>query len=471
MKIVNFKDIEKNWTSEIPNFSFLPPDYKKVKRYNQETYCDKICAFDIETTTLRDIKQSFMYVWQFAIEDELVIIGRTWEEFKKLVSILNTLAKYNKIVVFVHNLSYEFVYLSGIFPIDNEDVFIMDSRKILKCNIGQLEFRCSYLLSNLSLKAFTDRYNVKHKKIDGDDFNYNIIRYPWTELTELEKHYIINDVVGLIEAVHELMKLHGDNIYTLPLTSTGLVRRVCRDKINEKIPVFDKYGKPVINKRGEELKVAVYKKEINKCFPSYDVFKMLRQEFRGGNTHANRYFSTEIIKNVTSFDISSSYPSAQCNRNYPVEPFEPIKNISPRKIDKLLNLEKPLLFEVILKNVDLKYKYFPIPYIPTAKCRNLKGIRTDNGRILHADELTITVNDIDWKIITTEYKFDNPIITSGFSSKYGKLPKPIIDCNIEFYKQKTELKGVEGQELYYSKNKELLNSIYIWNDSTKPGKT
>lgn len=469
MKIVNFSDIEKNWTTIIPSFKFQPPDYGKSKQYYQRMYCDKICAFDIETTTLRDIKQSVMYVWQFAIENDLVIIGRTWEEFKKLVSILNTLARGNRIIVFVHNLSYEFVYLSGIFQINNNDVFIMDSRKILRCDIGQLEFRCSYLLSNLSLKAFTERYNVVHQKIDGKLFDYSKQRFPWTPLTEIEKQYITNDVVGLIEAVHALMNLHDDNIYTLPLTSTGLVRRVCREKVNEKIPVYDKYGNPAIDKKGRELKVAVYRKQIQKCFPSYDVFRMLRQEFRGGNTHANRYFSTEIIENVTSYDISSSYPSVQCNREYPVEPFEPIKNISMRKIERLIEHNKAILFEVTLHDVKLKYRYFPVPYIPLAKCRNLKGIRTDNGRILAADELTITVNDIDWKIITAEYEF-SATATGGFRSTYGKLPKPIIDCNIEFYKQKTELRGVKGQELYYSKNKELLNSIYIRNDCSKPGK-
>ena len=139
------------------------------------------------------------------------------------------------------------------------------------------------------------------------------------------------------------------------------------------------------------------------------------------------------------------------------------------KIERLIEHNKAILFEVTLHDVKLKYRYFPVPYIPLAKCRNLKGIRTDNGRILAADELTITVNDIDWKIITAEYEF-SATATGGFRSTYGKLPKPIIDCNIEFYKQKTELRGVKGQELYYSKNKELLNSIYIRNDCSKPGK-
>ena len=49
-------------------------------------YKDVICAFDIETTNVRSLKQSFMYIWQFQFGLNYTIVGRTWEEFKTFMS-------------------------------------------------------------------------------------------------------------------------------------------------------------------------------------------------------------------------------------------------------------------------------------------------------------------------------------------------------------------------------------------------
>ena len=76
-------------------------------RGRQKTlYKDVICTFDIETTRVPDLDQSFMYIWQMCI-GENVIIGRTWEEFKLLLSEFKLhLHDKEMVVFFVHNLSY-----------------------------------------------------------------------------------------------------------------------------------------------------------------------------------------------------------------------------------------------------------------------------------------------------------------------------------------------------------------------------
>lgn len=437
MEIIKFGNI-KNFT-ELPQFKFQPPKSWKAFREHNITYCDRICAFDIETTTIEismDNKQSVMYVWQFAIGTDYVIIGRTWEEFLTLVKWLNILSNGNRIVCYIHNASYEFQFLSGIWAFNNDDVFCTESRKVLKFTLSCLEFRCSYMLTNLSLKDLTARYNVEHGKISGELFDYDKKRFSWTELTELETEYIVNDVVGLLESINVIMGLYNDDVYSIPLTSTGFVRRICRDQMRP------------------------YKKQVIECYPDYEVFKLLRAEFRGGNTHANRYLAGEVIdEDIYSYDISSSYPSCQCNREYPITPFKEIKNLSMKKVDRLIERNYAVLFHVKLFDVKLRDRFFPIPYIPVAKCSYYRGIKNDNGRILSADELHITVNDIDWKIIVAEYSF-GAVAVQGYYSTYGALPEPIVNCNIEFFRKKTELKGVADQELYYAKNKELLNSIY-----------
>lgn len=429
MKTINASNIK---ISDLPAFTALAPPvgYHGKKRYNSQ-----VCAFDIETTTIPEIQQAVMYIWQFAVEDT-VIYGRTWEEFKRLVKLLKAVTGGRTTVVFVHNLSFEIVFLSGIFKFENEDIFPTEPRHVLRANIDNIEFRCSYRLSNLNLKALTERYNVEHRKLSGDDYNYSLQRYPWTELSEKELAYCFNDVLGLVESIHAIMQLNNDTFYTLPLTSTGFVRRECKAAMK---PQHDK---------------------IMECFPSYDVFRMLRAEFRGGNTHANRYYTDEVIREpVTSMDISSSYPAQQCCRLYPVTPFEEITGISCRLIDRLIDTGRAVLFEVELYNVQLRNKYTAIPYIALAKCVSISDYVNDNGRIIRASFIRLVVNEVDWKIIISQYTFSAEAVR-GYRSRLGKLPQGLIDCNINFFRKKTELKGIEGQELFYMKSKELLNGIY-----------
>ena len=142
-----------------------------------------------------------MYVWQFQVDEFCTVIGRTWEDF---LSFLNELKKHTEgayIVCHVHNLSYEFNWLKGIYPFTEEEVFCMDRRKVLKCEMmGFLEFRCSYLHSNMSLDAYTKRWG-KHHKQSGKKFNYAKVRYSWTRLNRRERKYIQYDVLALVESL------------------------------------------------------------------------------------------------------------------------------------------------------------------------------------------------------------------------------------------------------------------------------
>ena len=429
MTVVQFKDIK---IFDLPKFT---PENKPRGRYVRNEYNAQVCAFDIETTALTDIEQAVMYVWQFAIED-YIIVGRTWDEFRELIRWLNILSFKRRIIVFVHNLSYEIQFLSGIFFFDNSSLFAMDSRKVLKANIQNVEFRCSYLLTNLGLDALTKRYGVEHGKLSGEEFDYSKQRFFYTPLTEKELQYCVNDVMGLVEVIHKIMEINGDNLYTLPLTATGFVRRICKKAMREE------------------------RQQILNCYPDYEVFKLLRRAFRGGNTHANRYYAdTVITEPVTSMDITSSYPFQLVCKEFPVFPFEQVCSDNIHYADKLIENGKAVLMHVALSNIELRNKYTPVPYIPLDKTTCIRNPVIDNGRVLSADYLEIVVTDIDWNIIVKQYTFKAQLVIA-YKTGYGKLPKGLVDSNIEFYKKKTELKGVSGQELFYMKNKELLNSVY-----------
>ena len=183
--------------------------HKKVKHYR-----NIINAFDIETSTLTDIEQSFMYIWPLQLGKDVTVIGRSWREFFELLLKIRRLLRGDWLVIYVHNLSFEFQFLKGLYDFDEDEVFCTDSRQILKCTMFDcFEFRCSYLLSNMSLDEFTYRMGVENKKLSG--FDYQKIRYPDTELSDFEIQYCINDVQGLVQALYKILlqkeKAHKKN--------------------------------------------------------------------------------------------------------------------------------------------------------------------------------------------------------------------------------------------------------------------
>lgn len=308
---------------------------------------------------------------------------------------------------------------------------------------GCFEFRCSYKLTNMSLKQFTKKMRVSHQKLSGDEFDYSQKRYPWTELTDEELEYCINDVLGLVEAVNALMDRDGDTLQTIPLTSTGYVRRNAKRAM----------------KNGN-----VHHNFVYSILPDIETYRALREAFRGGNTHANRYYAGDIVENVHSADRSSSYPAVMCNCEFPMSVFTPIlqKDLNKDYIARCITIRhKALLLRIGIKDLHLRDEYWGCPYLSKDKCRNIrKGVDTeDNGRILRAEYLETTITDVDLRIIMSEYSGEI-IFLQGWYASYKKLPQPLIDEVIKYYKDKTELKGVKGQEIYYDKAKALLNSLY-----------
>lgn len=158
------------WLEQIPEV--------KRKKGNQRTkkrrkYKDLVTAFDIETTRLADIENSIMYVWQWQFGNAYTVVGRTWDEFTQFQKKLHNILDDTFLVVFVHNLSYEFQFLRGIYPFEPEEVFAVRSRKVLKCDMYNcFEFRCSYLHSNMNLDTYTKKMGVQHKKLTGT-FDYD----------------------------------------------------------------------------------------------------------------------------------------------------------------------------------------------------------------------------------------------------------------------------------------------------------
>lgn len=427
-------------------------------------YKNIICAFDIETSRVKtgshdagtvkaphivDDYIAMMYIWQFQIGPDVTVIGRTWDQFNDFIERLtDQLDDGERILIFVHSLAHEFQYLRD--PrilgdlIDEESVFMVKPRTPVKfiTKDGKLEFRCSYIHSNMSLDEYTKKMKVQHQKLSGDEFDYNEIRYPWTDLTPRQLEYCCNDVIGLVEAIDAEMYTDGDNAYTFPLTATGYVRRDMK-RARQRLP----------------------HNYVEKQLPDYETYRMLREAFRGGNTHCNRYWTGKRCdETVYCRDFSSSYPNVLINCLYPITPF---REIDPHALHidhiyELINKGRAVIMRIGIYDLRLRDRFWPVPYLSRDKCRNIYDALYDNGRILRAQYLETTITDIDFKIICSEYDLDDSdiVIQDARFASYGYLPEEIRDVIREYYRRKTALKGDDASQIQYDKAKAKLNSCY-----------
>lgn len=434
------KEVQKEYLSSIIRDIPIARNYNRRKKVDKTLFRNCMCAFDIETTYLDEIEQSIMYIWQFAVMDLRTdniwyCFGRTWDEFIKLLN-----SFYHDgitIMIWVHNLSYEFQFLRHWLPFVKDKVFSLKSRKVVRADIDGIQFRCSYIQTNKSLDAFTKDMGVVHQKLSGVIFDYSKKRFPWTEMTQEELQYCCNDVVGLLEAMRVRMKMENDTLYSLPLTSTGYVRRLAKNA----------------------MKSYNYN-QLHAMMCNEDVYRLLRLEFRGGDTHANRYHVNQILENVASFDRASSYPDVMLNYRFPMSAF------TPRLINNIEELERKCkvrdcCFIAVFTITHLQQRdiYYGAPYLSLDKAIEISGQVVDNGRVLSADKAVYVFNDIDWKIVKSEYVGEVEI-SQVYIAKYGYLPQAFRDLVIDLFHKKTSLKNVEGQELNYIRSKELINSLY-----------
>lgn len=413
---------------------------KKSKKY----YVNYVATFDIETSKIEksnDEYEGFLYHWQFCING-IVIFGRDWLEFAKLIYYLKEellLSNDKKLVVYVHNLSYEFHFLYNLFYVS--DVFCIDKRKVLKCILDDfIELRCSYYLSNMNLSKFIENTpNTQHIKALGD-LDYSKLYLPSTQLSSKEYGYCYNDVCGLFECIRERLKEF--NLNQIPLTSTGYVRRECRKNMNKNL-----------NNR----------KIFEKLALNQEVYDLLRDCFRGGNTASNRYHTNVILDNVSSYDMTSAYPYVMLSEKYPMSKFIYYDLESFKELD-YYNKRYCTIGYYYFSNIKLKNN-IPIPYIPISKCLTVvkdEDLIVYNGRLISSSGIKIALTNIDYEIIKNQYDYDydDLRVENFYFARKGFLPKELRETIIEYYELKTQLKGINDKEYEYMKSKNKLNSLY-----------
>ena len=453
-------------------FAAAPLCHKKGKTRDHISYINLACTFDIESTTILNAEPAyaFMYQWQYCIED-YVFMGCTWEQYMEFTEILSSRLQLwikqdkkeltgRSLVTYIHNYSFEFQF-QRYFLGELVNPLITDKYcPLLIHTTAGHTYRCSYRLSNKSLESFTKGF--KHAKLAGD-LDYSIIRYPHPEdpkngLKNMELAYCYNDVKGLAEAIRDRLDKDRYNIATIPLTSTGYVRKDTQRSMNA-------------NPRNRG------KFQDTKLTPN--LYRLCRAAFRGGNTHANAAHTGQLIGKteglIYHYDIGSSYPASILCGTYPMGPFVsmycsglPIRYKDNEKLISKLNKTSKkwcMLLRVRLTNIEY-IGNCGVPYIARSKTlvrvADQPDIVEDNGRIFSAPLVEVVVTEIDLDIILKNYKYKECFIVEAYKSWRGKLPEELRSVVLDYYKRKTLLKHSESEEdkYNYAKAKENLNSTY-----------
>lgn len=431
--------------------------YIRKQKTNIEYYNIPV-SFDIESSSWydeNDDKVANMYIWQMDFNG-FCFYGRTWNEYiatlQEITEILE-LDYYHRIIIYVHNLAYEFQFMRKWLDVDT--VFSVGGRQAINVvtNNG-IEFKCSYILSNKSLASVADDlYEHKIEKLKGD-LDYTLIRHSETPLTDEELGYCLNDVKILEYYIREKMKDDGD-ITKIKLTSTGYVRSYVRDHC---------LGNDITDRAKRRKQNVKYRKLMRALqIQSVDEFKQLLRAFMGGFTHANPIAVGRTWHNGDSIDFTSSYPAVMVCKYFPMSDAETIKIRS--KAEFLHNINHYCcMFDIEFHNLRSKIdyeNYFSYSKgLFTKEERDTNNVQLSNGRVVSADMFRITLTELDYKIAEQCYDWDSVTIYNFRRYHRGYLPKEIVECVLKFYNDKTTLKDVEGKERQYGEGKSLLNAIY-----------
>ena len=134
-------------------------------------------------------------------------------------------------------------------------------------------------------------------------------------------------------------------------------------------------------------------------------YQQLKRGFSGGFTHASAKYVGKVLKNIASFDFTSSYPAVMLAEKFPMSKGRVVDTtISNTKLNEYLR-KYCCLMDIKFTNIREKLDYdHPISESRLISCTNPV---TDNGRIVIADEVILTCTEQDLYTYYEFYEWDN----------------------------------------------------------------
>lgn len=404
-------------------------------------YVEHLASFDIETSSYMDEGEKRAVVYSYALAiDDTIYHARSADEFFPLLERIAAdmeLSLDRRLVVYVHNLAYEWQFIKHYMAWESAFAISSDRRIVRAVSTLGIEFRCSYVLTNKPLAAVGKDVGVQ--KMVGD-IDHTLIRNSITPLSDEEMGYIDNDVRILIEFERQALAQEGGSIEqalrSIPITKTGYVRR---------------------RMRKAALADPAYEQLISELTLTEETYTLARHSFQGGYTHANSTVMGQEMGDTVAVDLASSYPSSMLQFTYPMSSFHSVAHeFTAEELDKCIG---HIHFFVTFVVYDAVSRY-PFPYISLSKAISISDPFVDNGRVYSAANMTLTMTDVDWQIFRRCYDVESIEIVDVMMAPADYLPAAITDPIVTMYGDKTALKGVAGQEVNYRSAKEDINGVY-----------
>lgn len=409
------------------DFKAFTESRSRRERHHHTPY---VAAFDTETSTIeKDGKQiAFMYVWQMAVENE-AFYGRTWSEFKMCLRKMKNemhLAVDYKLIVYVHNLKYDFGFYKKEVNLDGNDFVARSRRTVLKHIMDDcFEVRDSAVYTEEPLEHMGEEIGIPKMK----GYDYSRIRHALTPLTPKELEYCEHDVLILTRYFRLEAEKLNCSIYKLALTATQKIKR----GINEEFARESRMYQNMIMSR--QLKDNNHDNHI---------LDLLKHAFFGAFNYSSQLIRGITQDNVAGIDISACY-GAQCLLHpYPVGKFTPIA--LPESTDDLKNnpryAGKAMLITFAAKDVSAKYAdigFLPINIHnywqrPASDINNVAS-----KRVLTAAKLEMTLTDVDFRLFLEFYSYSAIKFVSIMASDYGDMPPYMIRSIAKTHRKKLEI--------------------------------
>ena len=409
------------------DFTAFTESRSRRERHHHTPY---VAAFDTETSTITmDGNQiAFMYVWQMAVENE-AFYGRTWSEFKRCLQKMKNemhLAVDYKLIVYVHNLKYDFGFYKKEVNLDGSDFVARSRRTVLKHIMDDcFEVRDSAVYTEEPLEHMGEEIGISKMK----GYDYSKIRHALTPLTPEELEYCEHDVLILTRYFRLEAEKLNCSIYKLALTATQKIKRGINEEFSRESRMYQNM---------------IMSRQLKDNDHDNHILDLLKHAFFGAFNYSSQLIRGITQDNVAGIDISACY-GAQCLLHpYPVGKFTPIE--LPESTDDLKTnpryAGKAMLITFAAKDVSAKYAdigFLPINIHnywqrPASDINNISS-----KRVLTASKLEMTLTDVDFRLFLEFYSYSAIKFVSIMVSDYGDMPPYMIRSIEKTHRRKLEV--------------------------------
>ena len=388
------------------------------------------CGFDIETT------RCFMYIWTCSI-NETTIIGYTWDDFRRLLEMLEGLLDlgpqydsngkrkvYKVMPLFIHNLGgfeYHFMEkelnITNCFKAQNKALYAIVDKSFLLLD--------SYRICPQKLEVLAEMYS-RYRKTHDLDYSVDRNTTDAKNLSDDELTYCCNDTLILVDFAQfcfDFLCKWGK----LPTTQNDMVKAIIsyhfkRDKNNQEV--------------------------IKGLFPPKEIYEFVRQwGFRGGFCQTSY---REVNDSVVCFDFDSAYCSSIVHDYFPMGRYRKGDPKTWREYLDKYCCQMTLKFTNLRSRVGtgfihyetIGHCFFDKGDYKTAR-HNVK--KEPSGRVISAPYYYTSLTEVDFELYTLIYEWDSVECLRFVYAERGALPEYVIQTAIELYEPKARLKA-QGKE-------------------------